>query len=122
MAKAVCIIENPKKECTLIVKGGVNKTVFPDQKVTFKINDTLLEEFIPEEALFSKEYTITPGTDGTWRRIFPEVSRPTRFLSRPRSFPDSTDSRELGMQVFFVYFREKIQVRRSRSRLAGEYA
>ena len=24
-AKSVCIIENPKKECTLIIKGGVNK-------------------------------------------------------------------------------------------------
>jgi len=106
MSKAVCIIENPKKECTLIIKGGVSKTVFPDQKVTLKINDALLEEFIPEEALFSKEYTITPEQMGTGDEFSLKFETDKVFVPA-RVFPGSNDSRELGVQIYFVYFREK---------------
>ena len=63
-AKSVCIIENPKKECTLIIKGGVNKAVFQDQKVTFKINDALLDEFIPAEANVFAGIHGHPAADG----------------------------------------------------------
>ena len=51
-AKSVCIIENPKKECTLIIKGGVNKTVFQDQKLIFKINDSLSMNSFPTRRIF----------------------------------------------------------------------
>jgi len=108
MAKAVCIIENPKKECTLIIKGGVSKNAFPDQKVIFKINDALLEEFIPEEALFSKEYVLTPEQMGNGDEFFLRIETDKVFVPA-RIFSGSTDSRELGMQIYFVYFREKIQ-------------
>jgi hypothetical protein len=108
MAKSVCIIENPKKECTLIVKGGVNKTAFPDQKVTLKINDSLLEEFIPAEALFSREYTITPEQMGVGDEFFLKIETDKVFVPA-KAFPGNNDSRELGMQIFFIYFREKIK-------------
>ncbi len=108
MAKAACIIENPKKECTLIIKGGVNKSAFPDQKVTLKINDTLLEEFIPEEAQFSKEYTILPEQMGVGDEFFLKIETDKVFVPA-KVFPGSNDSRELGMQIFFIYFREKLQ-------------
>jgi hypothetical protein len=107
MSKAVCIIENPKKACTLIIKGGVSKTVFPDQKVILKINDSVLEEFIPTEALFSREYTITPEQMGAGDEFFLRIETDKVFVPA-RVFPGSNDSRELGIQVFFVYFREKL--------------
>lgn len=107
MAKAACIIENPKKECTLIIKGGVNKTAFPDQKVILKINDALLEEFIPEQARFSKEYTISPEQMGDGDEFFLRFETDKVFVPA-KVIPGSNDSRELGMQIFFVYFREKI--------------
>jgi hypothetical protein len=107
-AKSVCIIENPKKECTLIVKGGVNKTVFQDQKLTFKINDAILDEFIPAEADFSREYTVTPqmmgGSDEFSLRFECD-----KVFSPDKVFPNSKDNRELGMQVYFIYFREKLK-------------
>lgn len=108
MAKSVCIIENPKKECTLIVKGGVNKSVFPDQKVTLKINDALLEEFIPESPMFSKEYTISPEQMGGGDEFFLKVETDKVFVPA-KAFPGNNDSRELGMQIFFIYFREKLK-------------
>ncbi|MCX6558024.1 MAG: hypothetical protein NTW95_11470 [Candidatus Aminicenantes bacterium] len=108
MAKSVCIIENPKKECTLILKGGVNKSVFPDQKITLKINDSLLEEFIPEEGQFSKEYTITPEQMGAGDEFFLRFETDKVFVPA-KTFPGNNDSRELGMQVFFIYFREKLK-------------
>lgn len=105
-AKSTCIIENPKKECTLLIKGGVNKAVYPDQKLTLKINDAPLDEFIPAEGYFSKEYTITPqlmGADDEFSLKFEtdKVFFPDKII------PNSKDNRELGAQIFFIYFREK---------------
>jgi hypothetical protein len=108
MAKSVCIIENPKKECTLIIKGGVNKTAFRDQKVIFKINDSLLEEFIPAEELFSREYTISPEQMGNGDEFSLKIETDKVFIPA-KIIPGSNDSRELGMQIFFIYFREKLK-------------
>jgi len=107
-AKSVCIIENPKKECTLIVKGGVNKTVFQDQKLAFKVNDALLDEFIPENSGFSREYTVTPQMMGDADE-FSLRFECDKVFSPDKVFPNSKDNRELGMQVFFIYFREKLK-------------
>jgi hypothetical protein len=107
-AKAVCIIENPKKECTLIVKGGVNKTVFQDQKLAFKVNGALLDEFIPENSGFSREYTVTPQMMGDADE-FSLRFECDKVFSPDKVFPNSKDNRELGMQVFFIYFREKLK-------------
>jgi len=108
MAKAVCIIENPKKECTLIIKGGVNKTALPDQKVTLKINDSLLEEFIPTDSLFSREYTISPEQMGAGDEFSLKIETDKVFVPA-KVFPGSNDNRELGMQIYFIYFREKLK-------------
>lgn len=107
-AKSVCIIENPKKECTLIIKGGVNKTVFQDQKLIFKINDTLLDEFIPDEANFSREYTVTPQMMGPGDEFSLKIETDKVFVPA-NVFPNSKDNRELGAQIFFIYFREKLK-------------
>ena len=108
MAKSVCIIEDPKKECTLIIKGGVNKTALPDQKIAFKINDSLLEEFIPTEAVFSREYTISPEQMGAGDEFSLKIETDKVFVPA-KLIPGSNDSRELGLQIFFIYFREKLK-------------
>ena len=107
-AKSVCIIENPQKESTLIIKGGVNKTVFQDQKLIFRINDILLDEFIPAEANFSKEYTVTPEMMGDTDEFSLKFETDKVFVPA-RVFPNSKDNRELGVQIFFLYFREKMK-------------
>ncbi|TFG80036.1 MAG: hypothetical protein E4H23_03915 [Chrysiogenales bacterium] len=107
-AKSLCIIENPQKESTLIIKGGVNKTVFQDQKVTFRINDILLDEFIPAEENFSKEYTVSPQMMGNTDEFSLKFETDRVFVPA-KVFPDSKDNRELGAQIFFIYFREKLQ-------------
>jgi hypothetical protein len=108
MAKSLCIIENPKKECSLIIKGGVNKTALPDQKVIFKVNDSLLEEFIPTEVMFSREYTISPEQMGDGDEFSLKIETDKVFVPA-KVFPGNSDSRELGMQIFFIYFREKLK-------------
>jgi hypothetical protein len=106
--KAVCIIENPRKECMLKIRGGVDKAKYEDQKVLFKINDTLLEEFIPETSKFSKEYIITPemmGNEDEFRLI---IETDKTFVPSALD-PNVNDDRELGVQVFFLYFRENVR-------------
>jgi len=107
-AKSVCIIENPKKECTLMIKGGVNKGVFQDQKLTFKINDALLDEFIPAEDNYSREYTVTPQMMGDADEFSLKFESDKVFFP-DKVFPNSKDNRELGTQIFFIYFREKLK-------------
>lgn len=104
--KGVCIIENPKKASILIVKGGVNKSIFQDQKVALKINDTILDEFLPETAYFSQEYVVTPEMMGTNDEFSLKFETDKTFVPAKLD-PNSKDNRELGIQIFFLYFREK---------------
>jgi hypothetical protein len=106
--KAVCIIENPKKECLLKIIGGVDKAKFEDQKVILKINDKILEEFIPETSKFSKEYVIVPGTMGIEDEFRFTIETDKTFIPSALN-PEVNDDRELGVQVFFLYFRENVK-------------
>ncbi len=106
-SKSTCIIENPKKECTLMIKGGVNKSVYPDQKLILKINDEPLDEFIPDDVYFSKEYTISPPMMGEADEFSLEIQVDKVFFP-DKVIPNSKDNRELGAQIFFIYFREKV--------------
>jgi hypothetical protein len=103
--KAVCIVQNPHKESLLIIRGGADKAKFADQKVIFKINDQVLEEFIPKDAKFKREYVIAPemmGTEDEFRLTF-ETDK--TFIPAQLD-PSVNDNRELGIQIFFLYFRE----------------
>jgi hypothetical protein len=103
--KSVCIIQNPKKEALLEIRGGVDKEKLPDQKIIFKVNDHLLEEFIPEGGKFTKKYVLTPammGNDEDFKFI---VETDQTFVPKVLN-PAATDERVLGLQVYFLYFRE----------------
>jgi len=106
--KAVCNIENPKKEALLILGGKVDKYQFTDQKVIFKINDTVLDEFIPEIDRFEKRYVITPEMMGNQDDFTLSVETDKTFVPSTAS-PQVKDTRELGVRIFRLYFRENIK-------------
>ncbi len=105
--KAVCIIENPKKEAILKLRGRVSEHNFEGQKIRFMINDNLLEEFSPENQSFEKNYIIPAeklGSNDELRLII-EVEK--TFV--PGKLDKSiSDDRELGIQIFSIYFRENL--------------
>lgn len=106
--KAVCIIENPKKECLLKIIGAVDKTKFEDQKVILKINDKTLEEFVPQTSRFSKDYVVTPTMMGVEDEFRFTIESSKTFIPSALN-PGVNDDRELGVQVFFLYFRENVK-------------
>jgi hypothetical protein len=102
--EAKCVIDNPRRDALLVIKGGVNLDAVKNQKVIFKINDTVLDEFIEPSGLFEKtypikkiqlgdkdEFTLTVAVDRAWV--------PAKIV------PGSKDERELGLQISFIYFR-----------------
>lgn len=106
--KAVCIIENPKKESLLILDGRVDKLQHKDQKVIFKINEKLLDEFIPEKDAFSKRYIVTTEMMGREDEFKLTIETDKTFTPSV-VIPGSKDTRELGIRIYNLYFRENVK-------------
>lgn len=102
--EARCIIDNPKRDALLVIKGGVNLEALKDQKVIFKINDRILDEFVPEESYFEKSYNIKKEMVGEGEQFFLTIATDKVFVPA-EIIPNSKDKRELGLQISFVYFR-----------------
>ncbi|MCK5057569.1 MAG: hypothetical protein KAT34_12985 [Candidatus Aminicenantes bacterium] len=106
--EAVCIIENPKKESLLILTGRVDKIQHKDQKVIFKLNDNVLEEFIPEKDAFEKRYVITPDMMGQEDEFTLTIETDKIFIPA-NVVQGSKDTRELGIRIYRLYFRENLK-------------
>ncbi|MCX6582611.1 MAG: radical SAM protein [Candidatus Aminicenantes bacterium] len=104
--KAVCQLKNPGKNALLIIRGSVDKSVFRDQTIFFKINDTLLDEFIPGTAKFFKEYIIHPEMMGKAAE-FSLILETDKVFSPSALNPGTGDNRELGAQIYHLFFGEK---------------
>lgn len=102
--EARCFIDNPRRDALLVIKGGVNKDALPGQKIIFKINDMVLDEFIPGENLFEKSYPIKKEMLGDKDEFFLIVTSDQTFIPS-KIYPQSKDERELGVEISFVYFR-----------------
>jgi hypothetical protein len=102
--EARCIIDNPKRDALLVIKGGVNLDALEDQKVIIKINDRIFDEFIPDESYFEKSYNIKKEMVGDGEQFFLIIATDKVFVPA-NVFPNSKDERELGLQISFVYFR-----------------
>ncbi len=102
--QAKCIIDNPHRDALLIIRGEVNKRAVEDQKVIFIINDTILDEFIPEQAVFEKTYTVNKEKLGEDDDFYLTIATDKTFIPS-ELFPESTDERELGVKISFIYFR-----------------
>jgi len=102
--EARCIIDNPHRDALLIIKGGINLEALDDQKVIFKINDLILDEFIPEESSFEKSYDIKKEMVGDEDEFYLIIGTNKTFVPQ-KVFPGSQDERVLGIQVSFIYYR-----------------
>ncbi len=103
-AEARCIVDNPGRDGMLVIRGGVNKEIMPDQKVIFKINDMVLDEFVPGEITFQKSYTVKKEMLGDKDEFILTVAVDKTFFPA-KLFPQNKDERELGCQISFIYFR-----------------
>jgi len=102
--EARCIIDNPHRDALLVIKGGVNLNALENQKVIFKINDLVLDEFIAKDYNFEKSYNIKKEMLGEGDEFFLTFLTDKTFVPS-KVFPDSPDVRDLGIQISFVYFR-----------------
>jgi len=98
--EAKCIIEAPEPKLSLIIQGALNESIYMSQKVIFKLEDQILDEFIPTNPLFFKQYSL-PGNytkNGSFR-----LTIETDKIFVPASLAkNSTDNRELGIQIFAI--------------------
>jgi hypothetical protein len=102
--EARCIVDNPHRDALLVIRGGVNKDIIADQKVTIKVNDLVLDEFIPDEITFEKSYPVKKEMLGDKDEFSLSIAVDKTFMPS-KVFPQNKDERELGCQVAFVYFR-----------------
>ena len=102
--EAKCVIDNPRRDALLVIKGGVNLDLAKDQKVIFKINDTVLDEFQEPSGLFEKSYQIKKGQLGDKDEFTLTVAVDKAWVPA-KTVPNSKDTRELGLQISFIYFR-----------------
>jgi hypothetical protein len=102
--EAKCIIDNPRRDAVLVIKGSANIGDVKDQKIIFKINDLAFDEFIPNESLFEKTYRIQKEMLGDKDEFVLSIGVNQPFIPA-KIRPDSKDTRELGLQVSFIYFR-----------------
>lgn len=102
--EARCVIDNPRRDALLVIRGGANKESYPDQKVIFKINDAVLDEFVPPENSFDKSYSIKKEMLGDKDEFYLVVATDQTFIPS-KIYPQSKDERELGIQISLIYFR-----------------
>lgn len=102
--EARCIIDNPHRDALLVIRGGINLEVLKDQKVYFKINDLIFDEFTPEESSFEKTYNIKKEMLGEGEEFYLTIGTDKSFVPSD-IVASSEDTRELGLQVSLVYFR-----------------
>ena len=102
--EARCLIDNPRRDATLFIRGGRNTDAVKDQKIILKINDTVLDEFIPAAETFEKTYRIPKAAFGEGNDFRLVIATDKPFVPA-KVYPASKDERELGIQVAFLYFR-----------------
>jgi hypothetical protein len=102
--EAKCAIDNPHRDALLVIKGGVNLEAVKDQKISFKINDLTLDEFIAADNVFEKSYNIKKEMLGDKDEFYLTVGVDKTFVPA-KIIPNSKDERDLGIQVSLIYFR-----------------
>jgi hypothetical protein len=102
--EARCVVDNPKKDALLVVRGGVNLQAVKDQKITIRINDVVLDEFVADKELFERTYDVKKEQLGD-RSEFSLVFAVDKTWVPAKIVPNSKDERNLGIQISFIYFR-----------------
>ena len=102
--EAICIVDNPRREALLVIRGGVMNQGVQEQKIIIQINDFTLDEFIPQRNHFEKFYSIGKEMLGESDQFTLVISTDKTFIPA-KVIPGSEDKRKLGIQVAFLYFR-----------------
>ncbi|MCX6559308.1 MAG: hypothetical protein NTZ26_02215 [Candidatus Aminicenantes bacterium] len=102
--EAACVVDNPKRDALLVIRGGTNKEIVKDQKISFRINGLPFDEFIPQEAIFEKTYTIKKEMVGDKDEFILTIAVDKPFVPA-KVIPNSKDGRELGVMVGLIYYR-----------------
>ena len=102
--EAHCIIDNPGKDALLVIKGGVNLEAVKNQEVIFKINDLIIDSFKPEQSEFERSYNIKKEMLGDGDEFILTIATDKAFVPA-EIVANSSDERELGLQISFIYFR-----------------
>ncbi len=102
--EARCFIYNPYRDAILFIRGGVSYKAAGGQKVIFRLNDKLLDEFVPEKRNFEKSYNIKKGMLGKDAKFYLVIAVDKTFIP-VQVIPGSKDERELGIKISFIYFR-----------------
>ncbi len=102
--EARCVVDNPKKDALLVIRGGVNLQALKDQRITIKLNDVVLDEFLATQELFEKTYDIKKEQLGD-KNEFSLIFLVDKIWVPAKIVPNSKDERPLGIQISFIYFR-----------------
>ncbi|MBM3297626.1 MAG: hypothetical protein FJY83_08505 [Candidatus Aminicenantes bacterium] len=102
--EARCVVDNPRREAMLVVRGGMNLDLLREQKAIIKINDRVLDEFSTPDGIFEKFYTVPKEIMGDRDEFYLIITTDKTFVPS-RDVPPSKDERELGLQISFLYFR-----------------
>ena len=102
--EARCIIDNPRRDALLVIRGGVNTDALKDQKIILKVNDRVLDEFTAPSGFFDKSYDVKKDMLGTKDEFNLLITSDKTFIPA-KVYPNSKDTRELGLMVSFLYFR-----------------
>jgi MoaA/NifB/PqqE/SkfB family radical SAM enzyme len=106
--KSVCILENPRRNALLIIRGSIDKKAHIDQKIIIKIKERVIDEFNPGTAKFFKEYVITPEMMGEDDNLSLIIETDKIFVPSALN-PEIKDNRELGIQIYNLFFGEKLK-------------
>ena len=107
--EAKVIIDNPHRDALLVIRGGINPDAHKDQKIIFRINDLILDEFVPGKSHFEKEYNIKKEMLGDRDEFYLTIATDKTFIPA-EVIPNSKDKRELGLQISFIYSAQNILV------------
>lgn len=99
--KAVCLIDNPRADSQLTIYGRVNKSSIPDQKVTIRINNTVVDEFVPTGTNFIRKIALNLETLGSIDPFEMTIETDKTFIPA-QTGGSASDTRELGMQIYSV--------------------
>ncbi len=102
--KADMLVDSLGMDMEFHIKGTVFKHILPDQRIQIFVNDTLLEEFIPEENTFYKVYTIPEEMIQDSRTFFIHIKTDRTFIPKETGLNDN-DYRELGLMINWIFFQ-----------------
>lgn len=102
--EARCVVDNPRRDATLVIRGGLNLDLLKEQKVIIKVNDQVLDEFSPADGFFDKFYTVPREMMGDKDEFYLVIATDKSFVPA-QALPNSKDERELAIQISFLYFR-----------------